>query len=203
MKQFDEPVYKASVDFQKHSSLLFPEGRAVQQYWVGASCIEGGIITNIVYGLTTFNSFVRDHSNIYENRNSGFLDPLTGIFLWVGISVLLFNFFKKNKEEHSLLILGGFLFYLFVFSFVVNKSPNYTRLLVTLPFVCYLAVVGLDYISGLAEKLRNKLNLKFCIRPIVFFIFLAVIVCWNSFILYDYNEKNIDEGNTVGGQQDT
>ena len=37
-------------------------------------------------------------------------------------------------------MLGGFVVLWLSFALLVNKAPNYTRLLITLPFVAYLVV---------------------------------------------------------------
>ncbi len=53
--------------------------------WVFESTVAGGMWKNISWGLTAFNNKIADHGFIYENKGHGFVDPLTGIFLWVGV----------------------------------------------------------------------------------------------------------------------
>ena len=43
------------------------------------------------------------------------------------------------------------------FALLVNKAPNYTRLLVTLPFVALLATVAIRALAGLAGRVASRL----------------------------------------------
>ena len=45
-------------------------------------------------------------------------------------------------------MLGGFLALWLSFAFLVNKAPNYTRLLVTLPFVAFLVTEAVRWLVG-------------------------------------------------------
>ena len=196
IKQKDEHL-EGSMYFQKMASLLYPEGRQLQKEWFDAKSTSEGIKINIINGLTIYNNFVEDTSSNYWNPGHGFLDPLTGIFLWIGFLVI---FFKRKKDEKSFLFLIGFLFYLLLFSSIVNRSPNYLRSLVTLPFVCYLAAVGLNKLSTLIEKLQKKfkINQNFHLRTIVFIIFLIGIIFWNFTIFQDHYKRGFNGVNEVG-----
>ena len=63
---------------------LHLQGRAPRAAAAGSSRDSqfDGWVTNIKYGLGTFNNKVVDHSWIYPNYGHGFLDPLMGIVLW-------------------------------------------------------------------------------------------------------------------------
>ena len=198
IKQSEEDISKDAIKFQQQASLLSSQGRELQRENVYADSISEGVKTNIFNGITTYNNFVSDHGAIYVNQGHGFIDPLTGIFLWIGFLIILLRW---NKDEKSFLILAGFLFYLLIFSFVVNLSPNYTRLLVTLPFVSYLSIIGLTRVSEFFGKIHKKLkpNHKFSVTNVVFVFFLLIIVSWNLSILGDFAMKGIDEGDLIGG----
>ena len=43
---------------------------------------------NAKNGLGAFNNTVVDHGWIYQNNGHGFVDPLTGILLWLGVGVV-------------------------------------------------------------------------------------------------------------------
>ena len=197
-KQFNDPIFKQSVNFQKTASLLHPEGRQKQKNWTDSESTSEGIRANIMGGLTAYNNFIGDQGHIYYNPGHGFTDPLTGALLWVGFLVILG---RRKKEKIKFLILTSFVFYILVFSFIVNKAPNYTRLLVTLPFVACLAVVGLNYVSGAVSDLGKKLKLKTSsqIKNVIFILLLVIIVFWNLLILSDFVIKGTDEGDIVGG----
>ena len=98
-------------------------------------------------GLGTFNSKVVDHSWIYPNYGHGFVDPLTGIVLWArrGDRRARRSSAGDARTRARCSCSVGFLVLWLSFAFLVNKAPNYTRLLVTLPFVAYLVVEALRW----------------------------------------------------------
>jgi hypothetical protein len=55
-----------------------------------------------------------------------------------------------------MLALTGFAVLWLTFALLVNKAPNYTRLLVTLPFVALLATVAIRSSAGLAARLAGR-----------------------------------------------
>ncbi|MGH2618988.1 MAG: glycosyltransferase family 39 protein, partial [Anaerolineales bacterium] len=72
-------------DYYKKQLLIFPEGRVQQKEWFRAETIAEGIWINVSHGLTAFNNQEHDRGFIYENLGHGFLDPLTGVLLWIGV----------------------------------------------------------------------------------------------------------------------
>ena len=56
----------------------------------------------------------------------------------------------------ELLALTGFLVLYLAFALVITKAPNYTRLLVILPFVVYLAGTGLWWLADLVSRGRPR-----------------------------------------------
>ena len=73
---------------QGDSLFVYKDARVVQEHWVFAQSEFGGWLKNVRFGLGTFNNEVVDHSWIYANYGHGFLDPLMGIVLWVGVAIV-------------------------------------------------------------------------------------------------------------------
>ena len=67
--------------------MIFPEGRAAEGLGVRGQPSRG-LEDKREDGLGTFNSTDVDHGWIYLNHGHGFVDPLTGIVLWLGVGVV-------------------------------------------------------------------------------------------------------------------
>ncbi len=200
------PVTLASVaapqylEYPKMQILLFESGRQLQQSWMGAQTEAEGIWINIVHGLTTFNNQLHDRGYIYPNYGHGFVDPLSGVLIWIGLVAVLVRWGRRQLiEPLELLSVIGFLSLWLICTFLVNKSPNYTRLLVILPFVAYLVYEGL---RAVGKFLAFILNRWFADNPIIpratLATFLVLIVGWNFGIFSDFARKGLREGNDVG-----
>jgi Dolichyl-phosphate-mannose-protein mannosyltransferase len=177
---------------QRDSLLIYDEAREMQQGWVFADSQWEGYKTNVRYGLGTFNNNVVDHAWIYPNFGHGFVDPLTGILLWVGVGVVGLALIRRRRDdEGALLMLGGFLVLWLAFAFVVNKAPNYTRLLITLPFVAFLVTEAVRWLVGRWRSIPRA--------PVVLVAgFLSIIVVWNLVIAWDYIQDGRREGDPIG-----
>jgi 4-amino-4-deoxy-L-arabinose transferase-like glycosyltransferase len=194
-------IFKTPPDifhYQKQQWLFFEEGQKMQQNWIGATSIKEGITKNIISGLTTFNNKESDKGNIYPNPGHGFVDPLTGILLWLGLIMILI---KRRKDPQDVIVVIGFMSLLLAFSFVVNKAPNYTRLLITLPFVAYLSIGGIAVISKIIQNIFGLLfiPLKKLAPIFVAVLIISIIVISNLLIFNDFIEKGFTLGNDVGG----
>ncbi len=100
--------------------MWFPQARKLQQSQIRAKSEEEGVITNIKYGLLTFNAPLHDNSNIYFNSGSGFVDTVSGALLWIGLTAV----FLKRKERiqqraADILCASAFLSLWLVFSFLI------------------------------------------------------------------------------------
>jgi dolichyl-phosphate-mannose-protein mannosyltransferase len=179
-------------DGQKESLLIFDKAREVQQGWVVANSQWEGYKTNVSRGLGTFNNEVVDNSWIYPNYGHGFVDPLTGILLWLGVGVVGVALVRRRREdEGALLMLAGFLSLWLSFAFLVNKAPNYTRLLVTLPFVAFLVTEAVRWLAGRWRSIPRA--------PAVLIAgFLGAIVVWNLVIAWDYVQVGRRDGEPIG-----
>ena len=106
---------------QRDALLIYQAGRDRQHDWVPGSSEAGAIAKNIVWGLTAFNNNMEDHQWIYDNRGHGFVDPLTGILLWIGVGVVALGLYRGRRDLASLLVLSSFVFLWLSFAFLVNK----------------------------------------------------------------------------------
>jgi 4-amino-4-deoxy-L-arabinose transferase-like glycosyltransferase len=174
--------------------LLFEDGRKVQRDWVFASSIADGVKTNIKWGLGTFNNKVVDHSWIYENHGHGFVDPLSGILLWIGVGVVVVALVRRRAGPGALLALVGFLSLWLSFAFFVNKAPNYTRLLIALPFVAYFVTVA---VRAIAERVQSRYGFRHAVAAVALGA-AALLAVWNLSIAWDFVQKGRQNGDDIG-----
>jgi len=176
---------------QRQALMIFPEAREKERQWLNATNVAEAVKTNIRWGLGAFNNKVGDQSYIYSNRGHGFVDPLTGILLWVGVAVLVMRLARRRVDEGALLAVSGFLLLWLSFAFLVNKAPNYTRLLVTLPFVAYLVTEGVRWLAGRWRSVPR-------VPALMTAGALAALVSWNLAIAWDFIQTGRRDGDTIG-----
>jgi hypothetical protein len=186
---------------QRLALLLYPESRALQQTWVFANSEAEGVRKNIFYGLTAFNSNKSDNAWNYPNLEHGFVDPLTGILLWVGVGVLVVRLLRRREEPWALLPLGSFLAMWLALAFLINKAPNYPRMLITLPFVAYLVTVA---VRAIVQPLRERLARRGRARGAravggLAAVTVAAIAVWNLAIAWDFVSLGQRTGDDIGG----
>lgn len=187
----------SALNYQREQLLLFPEGQDLQKRWVNADTAEEAVNENIRNGLTSFNNRIHDQGYIYPNYRHGFLDPLTGLLLWLGIVA---TFLKREKSFLDVLALVGFFSLWLMLSFLINKSPTYTRLLITLPFVAYFALEGsralahfiVKFFAGRFSRIGPSIAMT------LFCCIVAAIFVWNLVIFRDFVRKGFAEGDDVG-----
>lgn len=186
-----------SAEYSRQQFLFFPEGRALQQMWVNAATPEEAVWRNIFNGLSMFNDpGQHDRGYIYPNYGHAFVDPLTGILIWLGLGSGLYRLFKKRSQPHDWLCIGSFLFLYLLFSLAITKAPNYTRLLVILPFVAYLTLEGIQVLAGLLERWGSRAGSWLPAAAMAGAILL--IGGWNLAIFGDFVHKGWTQGNDVG-----
>ncbi len=175
----------------RETLLIFNQAREVQRAWVFEVDQWAGYRENARNGLTAFNSEVEDHGWIYSNRGHGFVDPLTGILLWLGAGVVGVGLWRRREDEGAFLMLAGFLALWLSFALMINKAPNYTRLLITLPFVAYLVTQAVRWLAGRWKAVRYG---PAAIAGVV----AAALVVWNLAIAWDFIQEGREFGEPIG-----
>jgi hypothetical protein len=175
----------------KQTLLVYKEARVIQQGWVGAPSESAGYWKNVRNGLGAFNNRVVDNSYIYPNYGHGFSDPLTGILVWLGAGVVLAALVKRRRREGALLMLTSFVFLWLALAFLINKAPNYTRLLITLPFVAYFVTEAVRWLAGRYQAY------KYGPAAIVATAIVA-LTAWNLAIARDFLQVGRHDGNDLG-----
>jgi hypothetical protein len=177
--------------YHRSQFLFFDEGQALQMEWTGTKTPKEAIQKNIVNGLTAFNNKIHDQGYIYPNPQHGFLDPLTGLLIWIGMGLLLI---RPQKNEVDILVVIGFLSLWLTLSLLITKAPHYTRLLTTLPFVSFLAITAIQTGGEIAA-----IKWKPWVARIFVLTIITGIVHWNLSIYNDFVQQGIVQGNDVGG----
>ncbi|HEY7147893.1 MAG TPA: hypothetical protein VH420_00460 [Gaiellaceae bacterium] len=176
---------------QKDSMMIFKEGRDKERDWMFKSNFWDAYKINVKWGLSVFNNDISDHGFIYTNPQHGFTDPLTGVLVWLGFGVVLVELLRRRADEGALLAVVCFAILWLSLAFVINKAPDYTRLMVTLPFVGYFVAEGVRWASGRWRSVRRA--------PIALAgAALAVIVVWNLAIAKDFIDIGKREGDAIG-----
>jgi len=189
----------AAFAYQREQLLFFRESQLQQQEWVGAATLVEAVQTNIVQGLTAYNSGLHDNGYLYNNPGHGFVDPLTGILLWVGVLWTVSRLGERKSEDYLMLV--GFVVPWLTFSFITNKAPSYTRMLITLPFVAYMTLRGIVFVAGRFHLLVSKrwpaagklLSGRLFAGGLV-----AAIALWNLASYADYVVTGLVERESVG-----
>ncbi len=190
------PLLKAH---QQEATLLTAKGRKLQQDWVFAHSIWGGYKRNVINGLTAFNYGRVDHAWIYKDYGHGIVDPLTGALLWIGALAVLIRVIRRRGPPWPLLPLVAFLVLWLSYAFLIGQAPDYSRMLIVLPFVAYLVA---EAVRALTEVARGLLAARWRLAfspalPFAIGALLAIGV-WNGFIAWDYIHKGKVTGDDIG-----
>ena len=185
---------------QKETLLIYPEARELQKNWVFESSVAGGIWKNVSWGLTAFNNKIEDHGFIYLNRGHGFVDPLTGIFLWVGVLFVGIGLLRRRGDPGELFALCAFIVLWLSFAFLINKAPNYTRMLITLPFVAYFVAVATRFLSGRVQLMAADWRPRWAAQARMAFVgvTIAALAVLNLAIAWDFIQEGRKNGEAIG-----
>lgn len=177
------------LSYLKKQILIFPEGRSEQQGYSNQPSSAEGIKTNISNGLTFLIKNVPDQAHNYTNTQFGFIDSITAILLWIGLLVIVFD---RHRKLAPLLIAGSFILIITIFSFLVNYTPNYGRLLILFPFIGYLTMRGVVWVMGKFNWSTNSSRTKATIIS-------SLLICLlNIWIFVDFSLKSLQKGDLLG-----
>jgi len=184
---------------QQESTLLTEKGRKLQQSWVFADSVWAGYKRNVVNGLTAFNYGRVDHAWIYRDYGHGIVDPLTGVLLWIGALAVLVRAVRRRGPPWALLPLVSFLVLWITYAFVVGQAPDYSRMLIVLPFVAFLAAEAVRTLAGYVRRLLSA-RWRWRLSPALPVAVAAVLAIgvWNGFIAWDYIHKGQVTGDDIG-----
>ena len=181
-----------AMPFQREQFLISHEGRQLQMQWVGARSETDAVYKNIIQGLGMFNARTVDQGWIYPNPGHGFVDPITGCLVWLGLALAVVSMVRRRGSPGDILAVVGLLLLWLSFTFIITKAPNYTRLLIILPFVAYLVAKSMEGIHGVVSKHRAGLG-----TAIVTLLVGGVVVA-NLVIIRDFVVAGQRRGNNVG-----
>jgi hypothetical protein len=181
---------------QRQSLLVYDEGRKLQKDWVAASSELAGVAKNVEFGLTAFNRPIQDHAWIYQNPGHGFVDPLTGGLLWIGVGAVALSRRRGHRPPWALLGVVGFLSLWLIFAFVVGEAPDYPRMLLTLPLVAYLAAEGVRGTTPLIRRIVG--GDRPWQTPLVATAVVVGIGLWNCASAWDYLQDGKRDGADIG-----
>ena len=170
---------------------FYNEARNIQRGWVYANTQWEGYEKNVKFGLGTFNNNIQDHGWIYANPGHGFLDPLSGILLWLGVGVVGLGIWRRRDDEGAFLMLASFVALWLSFALLINKAPNYTRLLIMLPFVAYLVTQAVRWLAGRWRSVRHG-------PAAIVGAVLVIVVVSNLAIAWDFVQTGRESGETIG-----
>lgn len=174
--------------------LIFSEGRALQQRWVHQETEQEAVLQNITQGLSAFNAPIVDNGYIYPNFGHGFVDPITGLLLWIGAGAVLVWY---RRDAFKISMLASFVFLYLFFAFLTTKAPSYTRYLITLPLVAYLSIEGIRaYAGGASHFLPRRFGAPVTRNIAVAAVALIAVVNMNIF--GKFVMTGMDNGNDVG-----
>lgn len=192
---------KQAFEYQKQQFLVYPEGRALEQTWTGAADGYSAWKINITKGLLMFNKPFHDEGYIYPNYDHGFVDGISGVLLWIGLVVVCVRLCTKKRTLLDVLSLVGFATLYLSFAFLITKAPNYTRLLVILPFVAYFILEALWFPIWVWQKSvpQGRSISKWFITSVVTIPMVVAIVFLNTYIFTQFAQVALVKGNDVGG----
>ncbi len=190
-------TYKAPpaiMDYPRSQIIVFPEGQQLLREWEGTTDTKLAFARNAGKGLTMFNNNLSDHGNIYSNIGYGFVDPLTGILLWIGIVQI---WCKRKRTARDILALSALGVIWIPLTFLLTKNPCYSRYLFLLPIAIVLALDGgRAFIWKMTSLLIARPTRR--IRIGLLFAMVASICIWNGIIYASYVHRGVAQGDVVG-----
>lgn len=186
-----------AAEYIKGQSIVTPDGRQMAGDWEGNSDLRWAITMNAIRGLVAFNGDQTDRGYMYINPGHNFVDPVTGILLWIGFGRAVWMAWRRRLAGIVLAI--GFLALWLPISLLVTKNPNYCRWLVLIPFISGLTLLGVDTLARLAQRAWRTLDDGGRAgRAAVTCAFVAVVFSLNVFIFADHYHQTREAGDAQG-----
>jgi hypothetical protein len=190
---------QALKEHTQEANLLTAKGRKFQQGWVFAPTVWAGYKRNVVNGLTAFNYGRQDHGWIYGDKGHGIVDPLTGALLWIGALAVFVRVVRRRGPPWTLLPLTSFLALWLIYAFVIGQAPDYSRMLIVLPFVAYLVAEAVRALAEIAQRLLSARRRFAPALPLAAGVAAVLAIgVWNGFIGWDYIDKGQKAGDDIG-----
>jgi hypothetical protein len=104
---------------------------------------------------------------------------------------------RRRGPPWALLPLTSFVALYLAYAFVIGQAPDYSRMLIILPFVAYLVA---EAVRALAEIGQRLLSARWRLAPALPVAAAAVLAIgvWNGFIAWDYIDKGRVAGDDIG-----
>lgn len=185
----------------KQQILLYPEAREVQRVWVSEDSPRDGYKRNIRNGLTVFNNQIHDNGYIYPNFGNGFTDPVSGVLVWLGVLIVIWRLaLRRTRQPFDLLMVTGLIVIWLTLALIINKAPNYTRMLVILPFMAYLVTIGMQSISTFLGQNSRHIHkpLGKYVPVFIGVIGILTVIGLNLFMAQDFIKQGQDKGDNIG-----
>jgi hypothetical protein len=105
---------------------------------------------------------------------------------------------RRRGPPWPLLPLISFLALWLAYAFLIGQAPDYSRMLIILPFVAYLVAEAVRSVAELAPRLLRVGRRHMAVAvPLGAAVVLAIGV-WNGFIGWDYIDKGRATGDDIG-----
>ncbi len=145
---------------------------------------------NVTRGLLSFNGAYPYVT--YFNPGHGFVDPATGVLLWLGLGTAL----TRRKRFGTVLACVGFAA-VYAVGFLTEGAPVHGRLLIALPFVVVLAVEALGVIGRAIAPLGADNRRRLASAFLVSFIVLNLVI-FHNYVGDQMTRARSDEATAVG-----
>ena len=86
------------------------------------------------------------------------------------------------------------------FAFLINKAPNYTRLLITLPFVAYFVAVATRFLAGRVQMIATDWRPQWAAKARTGFVAVTIVAlgALNLAIAWDFIQDGRKNGEAIG-----
>ena len=180
--------------YPKAQFVLYPEGRQVLREWEATDSTKLAMVRSTLKALTMFNNNISDSVHTYENFGNGFVDPLTGVLLWVGVWRMCR---KRRTCLREILTLTGFFTIWLPLSFLMVKNPGFSRFLVILPFVVVLSLEGARVaVLKFSRATMERPTQRTLVALFATAVFAACL--WNGWMYYGHVRRGLTEGDVPG-----